>query len=65
MSRSNNKSNRYRIVLSRIKAVVEGEEDMVANMANVSAIIKEMFGFIGCFYLVKGNELVLGPFQGL
>ena len=65
MSRSNNKSNRYRIVLSRIKAVVEGEEDMVANMANVSAIIKEMFGFhwVG-FYLVKGNELVLGPFQG-
>lgn len=44
---------------------MEGEEDMVANMANISAIIKEMFGFhwVG-FYLVKGNELVLGPFQG-
>lgn len=65
MSRSNNKLNRYRTVLSRIRAVMEGEEDMVANMANISAIIKEMFGFhwVG-FYLVKGNELVLGPFQG-
>ena len=65
MSRSNNKLNRYRTVLSRISAVMEGEEDMVANMANISAIIKEMFGFhwVG-FYLVKGNELVLGPFQG-
>jgi GAF domain-containing protein len=60
-----NKLIRYKMALSQIKAVTEGEEDLLANMANVSAIIKETFDFhwVG-FYLVKGNELVLGPFQG-
>ena len=56
-------------LLPQIEAVVSAESDMIANMANVSAILKEAFGFwwVG-FYIVKatdaGEELVLGPFQG-
>lgn len=60
----------YAQILPQIEAVVSAESDMVANMANVSAILKEAFGFwwVG-FYIVKervdgGQELVLGPFQG-
>ena len=59
----------YAELLPQIKAVVSAESDLVANMANVSAILKEAFGFwwVG-FYIVKpseaGEELVLGPFQG-
>lgn len=45
--------------------MLTGEEDLIANLANVSAALKETFGFLWVgFYLVKGEELVLGPFQG-
>jgi GAF domain-containing protein len=49
----------------QIQALLSGESDMIANMANISAALKEVFSFwwVG-FYLVKNNELVLGPFQG-
>ncbi len=64
------KAGIYAEILPQIEAVVAAETDMVANMANVSAILKEAFGFwwVG-FYIVKpspggGEELVLGPFQG-
>lgn len=59
------REERYRSVLPQIKALISGEPDLVANLANVTAALKEAFGFfwIG-FYLVKGDELVLGPFQG-
>ena len=64
------KAGIYAEILPQIEAVVSAETDMVANMANVSAILKEAFGFwwVG-FYIVKpslngGEELVLGPFQG-
>ena len=63
------KAGIYAELLPQIKAVVSAESDMIANMANVSAILKEAFGFwwVG-FYIVKGDaeaeELVLGPFQG-
>lgn len=64
------KAGIYSEILPQIKAVVSAESDMIANMANVSAILKEAFGFwwVG-FYIVKpclsgGEELVLGPFQG-
>lgn len=55
----------YREILPQIEAVVSGETDLIANMANTCAILKEAFRFwwVG-FYLVKENELVLGPFQG-
>ena len=59
------KAERYASLLPQICALIEGEPNMIANMANVSAAIKECFDFwwVG-FYLVEGNELVLGPFQG-
>jgi len=52
-------------MLSEAEGLMAGEHDMIANLANLCALIRERFGFfwIG-FYLVKGNELVLGPFQG-
>lgn len=59
------KEEQYKSLLPQIKALLEGETDQIANLANVSAALKEQFNFfwIG-FYLVKKNELVLGPFQG-
>ena len=59
------KEEQYRAILPQIKALIEGEEDLIANLANIGAALKEQFGWwwIG-FYLVKGDELVLGPFQG-
>ncbi len=59
------KIKKYEQALVRIKTVTYGEDDMIANMANVSAIIKELFGshWAG-FYIVRDNELVLGPYQG-
>ena len=59
------KEERYTSLLPQIFALVEGEPDLTANLANVTAALKETFQWwwIG-FYLVKENELVLGPFQG-
>lgn len=59
------KDERYRILYQQIISILEGESDPVANMANVAALIHETFGFWWTgFYIVKGKELVLGPFQG-
>ena len=59
------KEDQYQSLIPQIKALLEGEEDLVANLGNVSAALKEQFNFLWVgFYLVKGNELVLGPFQG-
>lgn len=53
------------MVLPQIESLVNGESDMVANMANIAAILHETFGFWWTgFYRVDGKELVLGPFQG-
>ena len=59
------KAERYASLLPQIKALIEGEINLVANLANISAALHEAFGFwwVG-FYLVEGDELVLGPFQG-
>jgi L-methionine (R)-S-oxide reductase len=59
------KEEQYEHLIPLIKGVLEGETDLIANLANVSAILKEQFNWwwIG-FYLVKEGELVLGPFQG-
>lgn len=55
----------YHALLPQIEAVIEGEEDVIANLANVTAILKEAFGFFWVgFYIVKQDQLVLGPFQG-
>jgi len=55
----------YDTLLPQLAALVEGETDLIANLANITAALKEAFGFfwIG-FYLKKENKLVLGPFQG-
>ena len=59
------KQERYEALLPQIKAVVENEPDLIANMANVAAMLHETFGFWWTgFYRVEGEELVLGPFQG-
>ena len=59
------KQERYEALLPQIEAVVEGEADLIANMANVAAMLHETFGFWWTgFYRVVGEELVLGPFQG-
>ncbi len=55
----------YQSLIPQIKGLLEGEPDLVANLANVAAALKEQFGWLWVgFYLVKGEELVLGPFQG-
>lgn len=59
------KEEKYRTLLPQLKSLLEGEDDLIANLANASAALKETFGFFWVgFYLVKGEELVLGPFQG-
>ena len=59
------KQERYEALLPQIQSVVEGEPDLIANMANVAAMLHETFGFWWTgFYRVEGEELVLGPFQG-
>jgi GAF domain-containing protein len=59
------KSEKYEAILPQIEALISGEPDLYANLANISSALKEAFGFFWVgFYLVKGNQLVLGPFQG-
>lgn len=59
------KQERYALLYAQIQAVLRGEEDAVARMANVAAMIHATFGFLWTgFYRVVGEELVLGPFQG-
>lgn len=59
------KQDQYASLIPQIKGLLEGESDLVANLANVAAALKEQFGWFWVgFYLVKGEELVLGPFQG-
>lgn len=59
------KDEKYRLLTEQIKALVEGETDVVAVMANVAAAIHKTMGFFWTgFYRVIGRELVLGPFQG-
>jgi GAF domain-containing protein len=59
------KKENYGSIIPQIKALIDGEPDFIANLANTVAALKEQFGWfwIG-FYLVKNDELVLAPFQG-
>lgn len=59
------KEERYQTLIPQIRALTENEPDLTANLANVAAALKQTFGFFWVgFYLVRDNELVLGPFQG-
>lgn len=62
---SGTKQEQYEALLPQIKGLLEGEDDLVANLANVAAALKEQFHWFWVgFYLVKNGELVLAPFQG-
>lgn len=56
---------KYEAILPQINALISSESDVIANLANITAVLREAFGFfwIG-FYIVREQELVLGPFQG-
>ncbi len=59
------KEEQYQALLPQIKALIDGEEDLIANLANIAAALKQQFGWLWVgFYLVKREILVLGPFQG-
>ena len=59
------KEDQYAGLLPQIQGLLMGESDLIANLANVAAALKEQFGWLWVgFYIVKQNELVLGPFQG-
>lgn len=59
------KEEQYISLLPQIESLVSGEKDLIANMANIAAVLHDTFGFWWTgFYRVEGNELVLGPFQG-
>jgi L-methionine (R)-S-oxide reductase len=60
-----NREEIYQELIPQIQALVSGETDLIANLANISAALKEAFHFLWVgFYLVKEGELVLGPYQG-
>lgn len=59
------KEEKYKNLIPQIQGLISGETDLIANLGNISAALKEQFGFFWVgFYLVKNDELVLAPFQG-
>lgn len=59
------KERQYQSLLPQIRGLISGEDDLVANLANIAAALKTQFNFFWVgFYLIKDDELVLGPFQG-
>lgn len=65
LSTSTHKQERYNALLPQIQSLITGEPDVVANLSNIAAALKQAMGFFWVgFYIVKNNELVLGPFQG-
>jgi L-methionine (R)-S-oxide reductase len=59
------KKEQYEALIPQIQGLLEGETDLIANLANIAGALKEQFNWLWVgFYLVKNNELVLAPFQG-
>jgi len=59
------REEQYLELIPQIAGLLDGEPDLIANLANITAALKEQFGWLWIgFYIVKENELVLGPFQG-
>jgi len=59
------RETRYRLLLPQIEALITGESDEVANLSNIIAALRQAFGFFWVgVYMVRGDQLVLGPFQG-
>jgi len=62
---TDNKEEKYRMLLPQLESLIGAEKDLIANLANTAAALHQTFGFFWVgFYLVKEDELVLGPFQG-
>ena len=65
ISRSADKKERYSILLPQLESLVESEPDLIANLSNIAAALKQTMDFFWVgFYFVKGSQLILGPFQG-
>ncbi len=65
ISTSNNKKERYHALIPQIESLVADEKDFIANLSNIAAALKQTMNFFWVgFYLVRENQLVLGPFQG-
>ncbi len=65
ITQSADKTAQYQSLIPQIEALVTGEDDLIANMANICAALKEQFNWFWVgFYMVKNDQLVLGPFQG-
>ena len=65
LPQAGSKEEIYEALLPQVEALISGEQDLVANLANIAAALREAFGFFWVgFYVVQGQELVLGPFQG-
>lgn len=65
IAKTGSKQEQYQSLIPQIEALLYGETDQIANMANICAALKEQFNWFWVgFYLVKNDELVLGPFQG-
>ena len=65
LPQSGSKEEIYQALLPQVEALISGEPNLVANLANIAACLREAFGFFWVgFYVVQGQELVLGPFQG-
>lgn len=59
------KEERYKSLIPQIDSLIKDEPDLIANLSNITAALKQTFNFFWVgFYIVKGDELVLGPFQG-
>jgi len=59
------KEEQYKALVPQISALLEGETDLIANLANIAGALKEQFGWLWVgFYIVRDEQLVLGPFQG-
>lgn len=65
ISQATDKASRYQTLVPQIELLISGEPDVVANLSNIAAALKQTMNFFWVgFYIVKNNELVLGPFQG-
>jgi GAF domain-containing protein len=65
LPQAGSKEEIYQAILPQVDALISGEPNLVANLANIAAALREAFGFFWVgFYVVQGQELVLGPFQG-
>jgi|SRR5688500_10636054 L-methionine (R)-S-oxide reductase len=62
---SADKEEKYNTLIPQLKGIIEGETDVIANLSNIAAALKQTMNFFWVgFYIVRGEQLVLGPFQG-